>query len=203
MKVTTKMINGPEIWNKLLEVAPKGSVLMGGAVRDYILYKEPKDYDIFYPHTIGLPEIPGWTYKENPDQVAHQAEYDIMQEPGEGIQLKPNSPIAAVWDYEVVIGKKYDVGTWGYKDLIAKVQLIGLHYDKVTKHFKNFDHTLTLGMYRRENGMFVDSRLFESIYNETVTCTNNARPEKALARAKSVVQRINPNGAEFWNYQGF
>lgn len=46
------MENGPELWDALLDaVGVDGAVISGGAVRDYILGVEPKDYDIFIPGT--------------------------------------------------------------------------------------------------------------------------------------------------------
>lgn len=190
------MINKTATWNKLLEAAPAGSVLMGGAIRDWTLDREAKDYDIFYPYYIpGILEIPDWKYIPNPDAEAHQAEYDI----GAGIDNQLN-PIAIVSDYEVPIGSYALTPDGLVIPATVKVQLIGVHYDDPTEHFKNFDHTLTLGMYGKY-GLCIDKRMFDSFHNKTVTCTNSAKPEKSLARAQSVVKRL--WGEQHWNYLGF
>lgn len=41
------MTNGPELWAAILGVMPPGSIIAGGAVRDYLLGVEPKDIDVF------------------------------------------------------------------------------------------------------------------------------------------------------------
>ena len=40
--------NGPALWSALLARMPTGSVVAGGAVRDYLLGQPPKDIDIFF-----------------------------------------------------------------------------------------------------------------------------------------------------------
>jgi hypothetical protein len=39
--------NGPDLWRAILAVMPVGSVIAGGAVRDYLNDVEPKDIDVF------------------------------------------------------------------------------------------------------------------------------------------------------------
>lgn len=39
--------NGPDLWRAVLSQMPAGSVIAGGAVRDYLLGIEPKDIDVF------------------------------------------------------------------------------------------------------------------------------------------------------------
>lgn len=40
--------NGPLLWSQILDQMPKGSIVAGGAVRDYLLGVEPKDIDVFF-----------------------------------------------------------------------------------------------------------------------------------------------------------
>lgn len=47
------LTNGPKLWSAILEGMPKGAIVAGGAVRDYLLGVEPKDVDVFCP-TEGL-----------------------------------------------------------------------------------------------------------------------------------------------------
>lgn len=183
-------INSPTTWDEILDKAPDGSILMGGAVRDYALAQEAKDYDVFHPYKfgVGIPEVPGWKYlpRDPNDEGKHQEDYDI-----EGINGQPN-PISSVYDYDVVLKSGH----------IVRVQLIGLHYENPKMHFKNFDHTLTLAAYT-DNGMFLDRRLLRSFDEKNVLLINNANPEKSLQRAKKVIERIDPHGAPNWTYQGF
>lgn len=47
MRVPVILPNGPELWSAILCVMPVGSVIAGGAVRDYLLGIKPKDIDVF------------------------------------------------------------------------------------------------------------------------------------------------------------
>lgn len=46
-----RLANGPELWDALLKGVPHGSIIAGGAVRDFLLGVKPKDVDIFVPDT--------------------------------------------------------------------------------------------------------------------------------------------------------
>jgi hypothetical protein len=50
--------NGPDLWNAILSRMPSGSVIAGGAVRDYLLGVEPKDIDVFMGTHAGPCEEP-------------------------------------------------------------------------------------------------------------------------------------------------
>ena len=43
----TTMTNGPELWNKILAQMPPGSIIAGGAIRDFMIDTQPKDIDVF------------------------------------------------------------------------------------------------------------------------------------------------------------
>lgn len=45
--------NGPELWDAILAGMPEGSIVAGGAVRDFLLGFEPKDIDVFMGLHIG------------------------------------------------------------------------------------------------------------------------------------------------------
>ncbi len=45
--------NGPALWDAILSRMPEGSVIAGGAVRDYLLGFEPKDIDVFTGFPVG------------------------------------------------------------------------------------------------------------------------------------------------------
>lgn len=187
------MINGPKFWNSLLDKCPAGSILMGGAVRDFIVGVEPKDFDIFYPYRPMYPAIEGWEYKEyNQAEAAKRREDYGLDEDGANVNAERN-PLAIVRNYEIPVADDADP---------IKVQLMGVHFNDARHMYRLFDHTLTLGRYSRK-GLFVDARLFESLDTKTVTCTNGHRGENSLNRAKRVVARIDPQGVNDWNFLGF
>lgn len=180
------MWNKPAIWDELLKAAPKGSVLMGGAVRDFYWGYEAKDYDIFYSYKPGLPEIEGWKYvpKDDFPPDGPHPDYDIAA-------LNGTNPIGCVYDYEV-----------NYHGKVLKVQLVGVHYANPLDHFANFDHSLTLGIYDNQ-GMFLHKKLVHALENKEVELLNPANSPKSMARATSVIKRIDPYGALNWKYLNF
>jgi hypothetical protein len=70
------MTNGPELWTKVLAQMPAGSIIAGGAVRDYLLGVEPKDIDVFCSdRNFTIPE--GFALLEGAEQ---DEEYEAMSE---------------------------------------------------------------------------------------------------------------------------
>jgi hypothetical protein len=182
-----------KLWNKLLAQSPKGSILMGGAVVDSLWSKTPKDYDIFYSYKPAAAldwEVPeNWKLTEadynNPEWVAqHQAEY------AQGIDENGHNPISSVLEYLV--------------DDEHLVQLVGVNYDKPVKHFKNFDHSFTLGWYNK-TGLFIHKEVFRAQQSHTVRyVSKNKDPNavsKSLDRAIAKVNKYEP--WEFWDFEGF
>lgn len=164
------MNNGPKLWNKLLAEAPtKEPVLMGGAVIDYEFGYKVNDYDIFFSY---IPAIlfnlpPNWKMTDadfnDPVWLAeHEAHY--LQ----GIEGNGDHPISSVHEYLV--------------DGEYKVQLIGVKYADPAEHFKNFDHSLTLGRYTK-NGMFVHRKAFDSVENQVVEYVSNNHSIAAVTRS--------------------
>lgn len=47
--VAQRLANGPDLWSAILATMPPGSIVAGGAVRDFLLGVEPKDIDVFCP----------------------------------------------------------------------------------------------------------------------------------------------------------
>lgn len=54
LRASVPSANGPELWRAILARMPLGSVIAGGAVRDYLLGVEPKDIDVFIDMTAEL-----------------------------------------------------------------------------------------------------------------------------------------------------
>lgn len=185
------MNNSPALWDHLLKYVPKGSALMGGAVVDYLLGVPVNDYDIFYPYHPGQGFIlPGdWKLTEanfNDPVWIKEHEEAYLQ----GVDEFGNHPIATVYEYMV--------------DGIHKVQLIGVHYEKVVTHLKNFDHSLTLASYDKK-GMFVHQKVFESYDNKIIKYVSKNHEAKAvmksLARAHKKAAKV---GIDFdWQFEGF
>lgn len=184
------MVNEPKLWDKLLAESPKGSVLMGGAVIDYMFATHVNDYDIFYSYQPGVDlNIPAnWTMTEvkfnDPEWIkAHEEAY--LQ----GVDENGANPISTVYEYLV--------------DGEHKVQLIGVNYDNPLKHMRNFDHSLTLGSYTK-NGMTIHRKVFESIDNHTVTYVSKNHDLHAVTRSLERAQKKTlkmPFGD--WQYVGF
>lgn len=186
-------MNNPELWRQLLQQAPKGSVLMGGAVVDFMCGIQPKDYDIFYRYHPGMPEVSvNWMFVEmdynDPVQLKqHNADYQQLN------NGQPN-PIGAVYNYKVPSVEG-----------VLDVQMIGVQYQDPKDHFQNFDHTLTLGSYS-ETGMFVHEKVFESLATKTITYIGKDNPKAKMRsrnRALEKASRIDPNGWMNWNTPNF
>jgi hypothetical protein len=47
LRASIPSANGPQLWDAILAGMPEGSVIAGGAVRDFLLGFEPKDIDVF------------------------------------------------------------------------------------------------------------------------------------------------------------
>jgi hypothetical protein len=183
-KTKMNLTNSLQTWNELLDAAPQGAVLMGGAIRDWACNHEAKDYDIFYNYRPGVHEAPNWEYiprNYDPglfDQRAHDADYN-------------DRAIGSVYDYDVRVSNGQSV----------RVQLIGVHFNDPREHFRSFDHTLTLGRYGAK-GLYIDKRMSDALVTRTVTWLHGDK-DKALERAQRAVSRVDPGEEAEWNYQGF
>jgi len=157
------MDNGPKLWANLIKEAPKGSILMGGAVVDYIAGVKPKDYDIFHIYKEGQPILPPWWKFQPPVDIdIHHEEYIAVENP------KGTHPIGSIYNY--LVYDKY------------KVQLIGVFYDDPKSHFKNFDHSLTLGRWS-QNGLFIHEKVFQSLEDKAIEYVSKNKSAKAIARS--------------------
>lgn len=185
------MNNGPKLWNKLLLEAPPTSLLMGGAVIDWHLGHEAKDYDIFHTYKPGEPVVPHtWEMKVDFNDEAwleqHQNEY--LQ----GIDADNNNPIGSIYEYLV--------------DGEHKVQLIGVNYLNPAFHMKNFDHSLTLGRYTKA-GLFIHKKVFDSIHSHVVQYVSKNNDPKAVLRsynrAKAKTKKYSGGHDGNWDFKGF
>lgn len=174
------LTNNLQTWNELLDVSPVGSVLMGGAIRDWVCNVEAKDYDIFCTQTPDFFDAPGWVkIPKDFNKIDHAENYH-------------NLDIESVHDYDVTTAAGH----------VVRVQMIGVNHDDPREFFKSFDHTLTLGRYGGK-GLLVDKRMTDSLINHEVTCLNSANKKKSLERAIRAVLRIDPEGVDGWKFLGF
>lgn len=189
------MNNGPKVWNRLLNSCPDNSLVMGGAVIDWWLGHKPNDIDIFYPYKHGGGPFaitpPGWVLSDadfnDPVWVAeHDAQY--MQ----GVDKNGDHPICVVTEYIV--------------DGDLKVQMIAVNYKNAAEHFKNFDHTLTLGRYSK-NGLFIHRKVFETMATHVVQYVSKDRSAlsivRSLERAKKKTTKYSGGHEGDWDFEGF
>lgn len=74
--------NGPALWSAILAKMPQGSVIAGGAVRDYLLGIEPKDIDVFCPSSaLGSFDFTGFEPlgSDRADEYAAMSIIDVVQ----------------------------------------------------------------------------------------------------------------------------
>lgn len=176
--------NGPELWSKLLEEAPEGSVLMGGAVVDWAFGAglKPKDFDLWIPYIPGyIPKVDGW------HRLVHHTDM-------EQYAADPGQPVS--------IGSVNTYLRDGPNHSVLKIQVIGVLGDDPKSQFSKFDHSLTLGSFS-ENGLFVHKMVYDSINTKTVTCINNSKPVVSLERAMGKVIRYCPATWTEWIFTGF
>lgn len=177
-----------KLWDKLLDEAPKNSILMGGAIIDEGCGINPKDYDIFHTYKVGEPEVPpNWKMTEvdwNKPEWVEQHLVDYAQ----GVGPDGKKVIGSVYEYLV--------------DDLYVVQLIGVMYENPAKHFKNFDHSLTLGRYSSK-GLFLHKKVFDSINTRTIEYVGHDKSieakTKSLKRAELKAQRYKG----YWDFIGF
>lgn len=177
--------NGPKFWSQLLEEAPEGSILMGGAVIDWVHHSSlvPHDFDIWCPNLgDGVPMIDGWQH------VNSNFGEDYMGMP----HLDQPALINAVHTYS------HSFNDYQH----CKVQLMSVINNDPASAFSKFDHTLTLGSFS-ETGLFVHSMVYESFETKTVTCINQSDPYKSKLRALSKVKRYVPAKWGEWKFIDF
>lgn len=172
----------------LLSEAPKGSVLMGGAIIDAVAGYQPKDFDIFHSYHVGEPEVPANWVKTAADFndpvwiIQHNKDY--MQ----GLGEEGQKVIGSVYEY--VVAKAWTV------------QLIGVNYADPNEHFKNFDHSLTLGRFSK-SGMFVHKKVFESLENNTVEYVSKNYSPAARHRSRDRAVAKTKRYGGIWTLKGF
>lgn len=187
-------MNGHQLWEYLLNQSPEGAVLMGGAIVDTFASIKVNDFDIFYTYIPGIKQ-PNWEPPANwklTDQDFNDPEWlaEHQEKYLQGVDKNGDHPISVVSEYLV--------------DNLYTVQLIGVNYDNPLLHFKNFDHSLTLG-YFSTKGYYLSRRVIDSCAQKTITYLSKNKDPAAKARsferAAYKAARYGDNGE--WKFIGF
>lgn len=156
------MKNGPELWNAILSHFPKGSFLAGGALRDYVLGVEPKDFDVFVNYVDYDPNVEGMKNIDY-DSDEHAQEYEAVSE------------IAIVMKGEVEG---------------VKVDFIGIHEPDPVKVIESFDTGISQIMYAAPGMMYKKAAFVTDLENKTVTVLRGDRMERTVARFKRFNEKM-------------
>lgn len=157
------MLNGPKLWGEILALMPEGSIIAGGAVRDYYIGAAPKDIDVFtsYQPFSGWRMPDEFTIDETITQAERAAEY-------EGEQL-----IAEITDYL-------------YKDF--SVQHIKVVNKTPIEYMHNFDLGIVRCLY--DGNLFYTREAIQDHENKTVTLMKSSRNhERSKERAERFIQK--------------
>lgn len=166
------MNNGPELWDKILSHFPEGSIIAGGAIRDYILGVEPKDFDVFGSYSTYNQEVEGMEHLTQNTNDEHAEEYNAMRE------------IAIVMKGEIEG---------------VKVDYIGHHLEDPVQVIEAFDTGINQVFYAspQEGGLFPGGMLYkkkafvEDMTNNTVTVLRGDRIERTKARFERFNAKMN------------
>lgn len=148
------MKNGPELWDKILSHFPEGSIIAGGAIRDYLLGLEPKDFDVFGPYATYNAQVEGMEHLTQTSNEEHEEEYLAMRE------------IAIVMKGEIEG---------------VKVDYIGMHIEDPVVIVEAFDTGINQLFYG--NGILYKKKAHvDDVANKTVTVTRADRLERTKER---------------------
>lgn len=153
------MANGPTVWDEILRTVPAGSIIAGGAVRDYALDLVPKDIDVWYRQDLGVLEIPGH-YRPVITNIIQQEEYNGL------------AHIISIDDYEFdVIGENTP----------TRVQYISVALNDPRQVVMNFDHSLCLAMYDGQ-ALHFHKEFSEGVRTRTIRILNERNTQRTLER---------------------
>lgn len=159
------MLNGPELWDHILKVLPKGCIIAGGAIRDYMLKWPPRDIDVFCGSDTPLP---AWNngrnnFREIPIPEEKRKEYEAL---GNG--------------QEVAVVQRGEIAGW----TVDYVQLVKEKV-KWTDVVSRFDLSITCGAY---DGVL---HLTQEMLMDLATQRCTMRRERGQDRTKERFERFN------------
>lgn len=177
------MINGPNLWSAILAQMPPGSVIAGGAIRDWYLDVEPKDIDVFTGSPPPLSEQPG------PDE-----DFILYREPRSGLYRIDNY-------YE----RQEEYRAMGNIELVSSGKMLGYRVDLVQMTDFTNGPALVEGFDFAINQQWFDGDLvyrtvasINDLANHTVTLLRNDRLERSLKR----FERFNTRMGGGWKLIG-
>jgi hypothetical protein len=171
----SRLVNGPELWCAILATMPSGSIVAGGAVRDYLLGKEPKDIDVF----MGAPPV-----SEGPveplDALAAWEPYD----PRHGLFRIENTHERYEEYAAVSCILCVSSGTlFGHKVDAVEIE----HFQGGPELIKEFDFAITRCWFDGEIRDTPEAKRDRE--TKTITLLSDARQERSLARFERLNER--------------
>jgi hypothetical protein len=180
------MNNGPPLWNAILDQMPPGSIIAGGAVRDYFLGVVPKDIDVFVQPP---PKIVPATMEGDPFA---SLELMISHDPRVGLHRIDDR-------YE----RKEEYEAMNNIALVSSGEMFGWKVDAVElieprtgwELIREFDFAVTRSWFG--GGIVVHDTLFAGLdrRDKAVTLLLNDRPERSLKR----FERFNARMGGTWS----
>jgi len=150
------MKNGPELWDKILSHFPEDTILAGGAVRDFFLGVEPKDFDLFSPYSSYKADIEGMNHIDFDDgEGTHAEEYEAMGEIG----------IVMKGEIEGV-----------------NVDYIGMHLDDPVAMIESFDTDINQVFFARGGRLYKKAGFIKALETKIVTVQRGDRLERTQER---------------------
>lgn len=162
--------NGPSLWDAILARMPEGSIVAGGAVRDYLLGFEPKDIDVFTGFPVG-------------------------GDPGDYLDFTPSDPRYGLFRIENEHERFEEYAAVSNILCVSSGTLLGVKVDAVLiENFEGgetlidgFDFGITRCWY---DGTIHDTpEALHDRYNKCVTLLSDEREERSLARFERLNQR--------------
>ena len=177
VEVEPILVNGPELWDRILSKLPKGCVIAGGAIRDYLLKVPPKDIDVFvYSDT----ENGGLYDAHDAGSAAGFRPIDYDSDD----QKKEYEAIPRVQ----TVQRHTNIGGFTVDYVILngpKVRNVG------KKVIADFDFGITRGYY--DGNLYVSREMLTDLQNQTVTLMHGLRREKSLERFERFNTRMAGN----------
>lgn len=169
------MNNGPNLWGAILKQMPPGSVIAGGAIRDWYLDVEPKDIDVF---TGG--QIP-------PDDPPTQ----------ECFFTEAFNPRSGLYRIDNYYERQEEYQAMGNIQLVSSGQMLGYRVDLVEMTDFTGGDDLIEGFDFAMNQMWFDGDLVyrnnaavQDLANHTVTLLRDDRLERSLRRFERFNERM-------------
>lgn len=176
-----RLPNGPELWRLILAEMPRGAVIAGGAVRDYLLGFEPKDIDVFMA-------IPPVSSEPIPFELDADADWDAIaaHDPRHGLMRIDNTHQR----FEEYTAVSNIVCVSSGKLLGWPVDAIDLDdFEGGEKLIDQFDFAITRCWFGGGEVIHDTPEAKRDRDNRTITLLSDAREARSLARYERLKER--------------